>query len=166
MKRNDFISKYKDAIIESIKGTGLFPSVLMAQAILESSDKYGNPGESRLSKYYNNFFGVKADPSWQGKKVNMTTGEVYDGKHVTVGANFRVYNDPLHSFKDRNEFLLKNSRYQQAGVFKAKTPEEQADALQSAGYATDPNYAYKLKSLIRLLNLKQLDELAKKKESE
>lgn len=165
MTRKEYISKYKDAIIDSIKGTGLFPSLLMAQAILESSDKLGNPGASRLSKEFHNHFGVKADASWKGPKVNLQTGEVINGKNLTVGSFFRVYDDPAHSFRDRNLFLLRNPRYTKAGVFSAKTPEEQAEALQQAGYATDPQYAFKLKNLIKTLNLKELDVLAKKKES-
>ena len=38
------------------------------------------------------------------------------------------------------DFLKKNKRYQSAGVFDAKTPEQYFTALQKAGYATDPNY--------------------------
>lgn len=165
MTRQEYIQKFKKAAIDSIKGTGLFPSVLMAQAILESSNAQGQPGLSLLSRKYNNHFGVKADKSWKGKKVNLQTGEVYNGVNVVVGDYFRVYDNPAQSFKDRNEFLVKNPRYTKAGVFKATTPERQADALQKAGYATDPQYAAKLKSLIRTLHLKTLDELARKNES-
>jgi flagellum-specific peptidoglycan hydrolase FlgJ len=41
MTRKEYIQKYKDVVLEVVKGTGLFPSLMMAQAILESSDKNG-----------------------------------------------------------------------------------------------------------------------------
>jgi flagellum-specific peptidoglycan hydrolase FlgJ len=157
MTRQEYIQKFRGVVIGAVKGTGLYPSVMMAQAILESSDKKGVPGNSSLAKVYNNHFGIKADKSWAGKKVNMKTREVFDGKDVIIGDYFRVYEDALQSFKDRIQFLLKNKRYFNAGVFKSPTPEQQADALQAAGYATDPNYAKVIKGLIANLNLKDLD---------
>lgn len=157
MTRQEYIQKFRGIVISAVKGTGLYPSVMMAQAILESSDKNGVPGNSSLAKVYNNHFGIKADKSWTGKKVNMKTREVFDGKDVIIGDYFRVYEDALQSFKDRIQFLLKNKRYFNAGVFKSPTPEQQADALQAAGYATDPNYAKIIKGLIASLNLKDLD---------
>lgn len=165
MTRKEYIARFGKYAIESTKGKDLFPSVLMAQAILESSDANGVPGASVLAKVFNNHFGVKADKSWKGKSINLKTREVFDNKAVMIKDGFRVYENPLQSFIDRNEFLARNTRYKAAGVFNAKTPEEQAEALQRAGYATDPNYANTLKALIRTLKLKELDELAKKNES-
>ncbi len=159
MTRQQYIERFKQTIAEAAKGTGLFPSLMMAQAILESSDIKGVPGNSTLARIYNNHFGIKADKSWAGKKVSLVTREVFDGKTVMMGDFFRVYEDAAQSFKDRVSFLKKNQRYTQAGVFSAKTPEQQADALQAAGYATDPNYAAVLKSLIKNLNLHELDKV-------
>jgi flagellum-specific peptidoglycan hydrolase FlgJ len=157
MTRQEYIQKFRGVVINAVKGTGLFPSVMMAQAILESSDKNGVPGNSSLARVYNNHFGIKADKSWTGKKVNLKTREVFDGKEVIIGDYFRVYDDPIQSFKDRIEFLKKNQRYAKAGVFTAKNPEDQADALKLAKYATDPNYNTVLKNLISRLNLEDLD---------
>lgn len=165
MTRKEYIAKYGKYAIESTKGKGLFPSVLMAQAILESSDSNGIPGGSVLAKDYNNHFGVKADKAWKGKSINLKTREVFNNQSVMIKDGFRVYENPLQSFIDRNEFLARNSRYKTAGVFSATTPEAQAEALQRAGYATDPNYASTLKALIWTLKLKDLDEQAKKNES-
>lgn len=159
MTRQEYIEQFKNVVLEVTKGTGLFPSLMMAQAILESSDLKGVPGNSTLARVYHNHFGIKADKNWTGKKVSLITLEVFDGKSVTMGDYFRVYDEPAHSFKDRIEFLKRNQRYNKAGVFMAKTPEEQAEALQAAGYATDPNYAKILQSLIKKLNLYELDKL-------
>lgn len=159
MTREEYIKRFTPAVVNSVKGTGLFPSVMMAQAILESSSKYGIAGGSTLASLYNNHFGIKADKAWKGKKVNLKTREVFSGKDVLIGDYFRVYDHPEQSFRDRNEFLLKNSNYRKAGVFTATSPETQADALQKAGYATDPKYASILKALISKYNLKALDAL-------
>jgi len=159
MTREEYIKRFTPAVVSSTKGTGLFPSVMMAQAILESSSKYGIAGGSMLASLYNNHFGVKADKSWKGKKVNLKTREVFSGKEVVIGDYFRVYDHPEQSFKDRNEFLLKNSNYRKAGVFNTTTPEAQAEALQKAGYATDPKYASLLKAIILKYNLKALDTI-------
>ena len=164
MTRQEYIKKFTSAAIDSTKGTNLFPSLVMAQAIVESANKYGVAGESTLAKQFNNHFGVKADPRWKGMKVNLQTREVYDGKSVMVGDYFRVYENPEQSFKDRNDFLTLNPRYRKAGVFNATTPEAQAEALQKAGYATDPNYANLLKLIIKSYGLKKLDEAARKNE--
>lgn len=158
MTRQEYIQKFGGVVINAAKGTGLFPSVMMAQAILESSDKHGVPGNSSLARLYNNHFGIKADKSWTGKKVNLKTREVFDGKETILGDYFRVYDEPIQSFKDRVVFLQRFKRYEKAGMFIAKTPDEQAEALLRAGYATDPNYAIILKSLIRKLNLEELDK--------
>lgn len=152
LSRSQFIEKYAPFSRVAAVGTGLFPSVFMAQAILES-----NNGNSSLTKEANNFFGIKASTGWKGETITKRTREVVNGQEIYVDAKFRKYPNALSSFLDRANFLIVNSRYKNAGVFTAKTPEAQADALQKAGYATDPNYANLLKSLITANNLKKYD---------
>lgn len=157
LTRSEFINKFADTVKKASYGTGLFPSLFMAQAILESADSKGNPGNSGLARNHNNFFGIKADKSWTGAKAILKTREVIDGKEVYVDEPFRKYKTPFDSFVDRVLFLQKNKRYANNGVFSAKTPEAQAEALQRAGYATDPNYSKMLISLINKHGLKSLD---------
>ncbi len=157
MTRQEYILEYTPFVLYSTVGTGLFPSVMMAQAILESSDKNGVPGNSTLARIYNNHFGIKADKSWLGRKVNLKTREVLNGKTVVTGDYFRVYDHELQSFNDRVQFLLRNKRYASAGVFRAKTPDQQATCLQLAGYATDPEYAAKVISIVVKYGLEELD---------
>ena len=152
ISRAAFILTHKNDVIKANTGTHLFPSVTMAQAILES-----NNGNSGLTRKYNNFFGIKANKHWVGKKVIVPTREVFNGKSVIIKQPFRVYNSAIDSFKDHAEFLITNSNYTKAGVFQAITPEQQAIALQKARYATDPKYASLLISLINKYNLKSLD---------
>lgn len=162
--RISFINKYAEAIIQSTRGTTLFPSLMMAQAILESTGKVGTEwiaGASKLTRECNNFFGIKDQPrdEWHGLSRKYVTREVLNGKEVYITDYFRFYATPLECFKDRNRFLALNPRYAKAGVFTAKTPQAQAEALQKAGYATDPNYASTLNAIIKNYKLENLDKL-------
>jgi len=154
MTRTEYINSYKDLAVLTTAGTGLFPSVMLAQAIVES-----NNGNSVLAKKYNNHFGIKANSSWSGKKVNLNTREVISGNDITIGAYFRVYDTVEQSYIDRVNFLRVNPRYQTAGVFSATTPLEQLEALQRAGYATDPRYASTLNQVLTGNNLSVLDQI-------
>ncbi len=151
-----FISKNANDVIKSIQGTGFFPSLKMAQMIIESSGKDQNGkfgiGKGLAVRKANNFFGIKADTRWKGQKVALSTPK--DGKPVSL---FRVYPTALDSLKDHTQFLLNNSRYKKHGVFTAKTPQEQAQALQQSGYSESPTYGKTLIALIKAYHLEQLD---------
>jgi flagellum-specific peptidoglycan hydrolase FlgJ len=148
---NSFINWFGGLVSRISENSAYFPSVLIAQGILES-----NYGKSSLSVIHNNFFGIKAGESWTGSTVNMSTGEVFNGQSVTIQDEFRVYKEPEQSIKDRINWMMNSSRYN--GVKAATTPEAQAQAIQSASYATDPNYSSKLIALIDKYNLKQFDQ--------
>lgn len=123
---------------------GLFPSVTYAQYVMEA----GWNG-STLSETYNNAFGIKAGSSWAGETVELPTQEYINGEWINTTATWRVYNNINESVRDRTQFLLENSRYTEGGVFSASTFQEQCYALQNSGYATDPNYASLLISIIQ-----------------
>ena len=157
---NSSISSSRNARFEKVwKGVkeaqahGLFPSVTYAQYVMES----GWDG-STLSEKYNNAFGIKADSSWTGRVVTLPTKEYINGEYVTVNANWRVYDDINQSVRDRTQFLLENSRYTEGGVFRASNYAEQCRALQNSGYATDPNYASLLISIIEYNNFTMYDK--------
>ena len=153
MTREEYISRYSQHVINAVKHSPLFASVMMAQAILESSDAQGAAGNSTLARQGKNHFGLKADASWKGEKINLNTHEVIDGITTEVTADFRMYTDDGASFKDRIKFLMNNKRYRRSKVFTASSPAEQAKALQLADYATDPDYAEKLIHLMTKHNL-------------
>jgi len=141
-----------DAKIATI-GTGVLPSITVAQAILESGW-----GQSILtSAPYYNLFGIKQGTGWQGAIVNMKTSEYVNGKWVTISAPFRAYSSQMASFQDHTKFLLTNSRYAGNGVINAKNYVNMANGLQAAGYATDPTYASRLINLVERYNLQSLD---------
>ena len=156
MSGQDFIDKVDDIAIVEYRKSGILPSITVAQAILES-----NWGRSKLTQDANNLFGIKADSSWWGSSVTFSTGEYYNSK---VNAKFRKYRSWKHSIEDHTDFLVKNKRYERAGIFDKKDYKSQAQALEDAGYATteDKNgnkiYADKLIRLIERYNLYKLDD--------
>lgn len=151
MDRATFVKTYYPVAAAVAAGSKVFPEVIIAAAILESSGKIGGvyyPGASLLAQKANNFFGIKSSAGWNGPTVTLNTGEVYNGIRVTVPGVFRKYTTPKDSFADYVRFLQSNPRYKANGVFDAKTPAEQTAALQRAGYATDPKYSSLLNSVI------------------
>ena len=148
------INKMIHPTLHTYKSHGLFPSLTLAQAAQES----GWGLTSGLATKGNAAFGIKADKSWTGKVYTAKTREVYNGKSVTITDGFRAYDSLGDSIIDRANFLKANSRYTNAGVFSATSPEEQARAFQKAGYATDPNYASSLINLMNGSNLQRFDK--------
>ena len=127
---------------------GLPPHLILAQAALESGW-----GQRQIRRENGdpsfNLFGVKASGSWKGPVTEITTTEFENGEAKKVKAKFRVYGSYLEALSDYVGLLTRNPRY--AAVTTASTAEQGAQALQSAGYATDPNYARKLTTMIQQL---------------
>lgn len=154
LSRTDkFIASVAPAAIQNYNKYGIFPSVTIAQAALESSW-----GESDLAVLANNLFGIKADAGWTGEKMLFDTREEINGQSVIVKAYFRVYPSVADSIDNHGLFFQENERYTQFGVFSAKSPEEQIRAIHRAGYATDSNYSDKVLSVIYDYNLKRFDK--------
>lgn len=140
MTPREFVSKYISSAIQSEKDTGVPALVTLAQAAVESGWGERAPG--------NNFFGIKADPSWKGSIQVLQTREVINGQNVIVSAKFRKYSTPEESFRDHGFFLIKNKNYSPA--FLTSTPEDFAIAVANGGYATDPSYG---KTLVKVIGL-------------
>ncbi|HEY8889330.1 MAG TPA: glycoside hydrolase family 73 protein [Clostridium sp.] len=151
MTQQQFFNNVSGGAIKTYKKDGIFASITLAQAMLESGT-----GSSGLTSKANNLFGVKAY-DWTGKTVQMMTKEHVQGIDIYVLAPFRAYDNWNDSIEDHADFLIQNSTYTQNGVFTSKTYAEQAQALQNAGYATDPNYAISLVILIKQYNLDKYD---------
>jgi flagellar protein FlgJ len=142
-----FIAAISPAAETSALTTKIPASFTIAQAALESAWGAHCPGF--------NLFGIKADPSWHGPVTSQVTHEVVNGKTIEITANFRAYPDWLGSINDHAQFLLTNPRYQPA--FAYTTGVLFAQAVAAAGYATDPQYAAKIASIIRAHGLASLD---------
>lgn len=154
--KNNFIMSIEKSAMKQYEETGVLPSIIIAQAILES-----NWGESELSTKGYNLFGIKADPSWHGKKIKFKTKENYDD---VITAYFRKYDSWDDSIEDHGKFLTENKRYRQFGMFETKDYHAQAQALEDATYSTVRNsqgekiYARTLVNLIDKYRLYEYDK--------
>ncbi len=137
----DFVDKMMPYAIKAVDGLGFNPLVLVAQAALET-------GWGRHVSSGNNYYGIKANSAWSGDSEKLTSPEFRNGKMVNEVSSFRKYSDVLESMKDYISFIKNNPRYKNA-VDKSYSPDEYFEEIQKAGYATDPNYAEKLKAISR-----------------
>lgn len=156
-KKQKFVKEVLPGAIESYNKYGVFPSVTLGQGALES-----NWGNSGLTQKYNNAFGIKASKGWTGKVANMGTAEYGKNGRYNIKANFRAYDDINQSVLDHGEFLQKNARYKNNGVFSAKNSQEQIKAIARAGYATDPNYANSTYKLMESNGFVDIDKILAK----
>lgn len=137
----EFVEKMMPYAVKAVEGLGFNPLVLVAQAALET-------GWGRHVSSGNNYYGIKANSSWKGASEKLASDEYENGKFVKEVSAFRKYADVLESMKDYISFIKENPRYQNA-VDKSFNPDEYFAEIQRAGYATDPNYADKLKKISR-----------------
>jgi len=151
----EFISSVWEHAKTAAKKIGLDPSVMVAQAALETGWGKHIINKSDGNSSFN-LFNIKSDNRWDGEKASKMTLEFEDGTAVKKQANFRAYDSIKDSVNDFVDFLTQNPRYETALKNTAK-PEQYLDSLQEAGYATDPNYADKIK---RVLNSSQLKDIA------
>jgi len=121
--------------------------VVIAQAALETGwgQKIIKTSQGESS---NNLFNIKADSRWQGDKTSTDTLEFQQGAMVKKREPFRVYSSIAESVNDYVNFLSSNERYQPA-LEQPSNVEQFLHKLQSAGYATDPNYAKKIMGTLR-----------------
>jgi len=136
-----FISTLLPAARQVASELGVEPQLLLAQAALETG--WGKHMISEQGKPSYNLFGIKADAHWHGDVTGIATSEYRDGIKVNQQAQFRSYASYNESFRDYLQFLQTNGRYQQA-IANPDNPRVFAKELQTAGYATDPDYAVKI----------------------
>ncbi|QIT56168.1 flagellar assembly peptidoglycan hydrolase FlgJ [Aquisalimonas sp. 2447] len=142
----EFVRDVWPAAEKAADRLGADPRVLVAQAALETGwgqhvirDGDGEPSH--------NLFGIKAHNGWEGDTVRVPTLEFRDGVPQREMASFRAYDSLEESFQDYVRFLEDNPRYSEA-LEQSGDPAAWAEALQDAGYATDPAYAEKIRSIL------------------
>ena len=144
---NAFIEKIAAGAVETQKKYGVLASLTIAQAILETGWGKYSVG--------NNVFGIKASPSWTGGTVTCATGEVYDGQAVAVSGTFRAYVSVADSIADHAKLFENNDCYH--NLIGCTDFRQACHNVQADGYATDPEYADKLISIIEDNDLQQFD---------
>jgi flagellar protein FlgJ len=122
------------------------PEAIVAQAALETGwGAHVMPDGSGENSF--NLFGIKAGGGWQGDQVSRRTLEFENGVPRPQNAQFRAYNDVSATFADYADFLTDNPRYSEVSGH-GNDVAGFANALQSAGYATDPQYADKITRVV------------------
>ncbi|WP_258729660.1 phage tail spike protein [Bacillus atrophaeus] len=152
----DFIKVIAADAQRVYKKYNILASLIIAQGCLESSW-----GTSELATQGKNLFGIKG--TYNGQYVLMWTTE-YDknGVATRVKAKFRKYPSWYESLQDLAK-LYTNGTSWDPGKYKAvigeKDFQKATAAVQKAGYATDPNYATKLNSIILTYKVTQYDSV-------
>jgi len=143
----EFVQRVWPQAKRAAQALGVQPEFIVAQAALESG--WGkNLIRSADGAPTFNFFGIKADSSWQGAKVTVPTLENDPARGlVRQNAAFRSYGSVDAAFDDYVKFLQTNPRYQ-AALSSSRAAVDFGGALQQAGYATDPQYSAKINDVL------------------
>ena len=149
--QQNFFNQMLPHALKASDASGVPPELMLGQAALESGWGHRQilmpDGTSS-----HNLFGIKAGANWHGKVAEVMTTEYRNGIAYKQLEKFRAYDSYDEAFKDYAGMLSNNPRY--AGVMQQSgNPAGMAQALQSAGYATDPKYADKLVSVMRKMNI-------------
>lgn len=163
MDHDAFIAYVGNIAKADMKSSGILASIVIAQAILESSW-----GQSELSLKANNLFGMKAnlsgntwDSCWDGDIYAKKSPEDDGNGNITeVLSDFRAYDSPTLSIMDHSDYLCgaKNGdklRYE--GLFGETDYRTAAQIIKDGDYATDSKYVDKLCNIIEEYNLDSYD---------
>jgi flagellar protein FlgJ len=134
MKPSDFVSTLFPKANPICQDNGIPTVGCLAQCALETGWGESHPG--------NNYFGIK---KWRKKHATTTqaTEEYYGPKPQRTVAEFVAYEDFEDAVNGYCEFIKGNPRYKKALAY----PDNYRKFLYEvarAGYATDPNYYFKL----------------------
>lgn len=155
--QENFVMMLKPHAEKAAAELNINPDVLIAQVALETGwGKHVIHDKQGANSF--NLFNIKAGGQWQGDKVNVSTLEYRDGIAANEKADFRKYNDYADSFSDYVRLMKNSSRYEQV-LQQGTDSAAYAEALQSAGYATDPEYAKKIKRLLNSDVIKSISTL-------
>lgn len=163
--KEQFVLRYYSYAKKASEKSGIPVLFALAQSALESG--WGKSATGNM------MFGVKKGSGknyggWRGDTQLITTTEyssvptrhfpyIYPGYPIQLSSGkwkyrikdvFRAYPTPFFSFMDWAGLLFKNRRYRHA-MQHSKNPYRFAEEVAKAGYATDPNYAKKIKRIMK-----------------
>jgi flagellum-specific peptidoglycan hydrolase FlgJ len=127
-----FFNKYS-IYAKNASKKGIYPAVALAIAYLESNRP--GAGISALASKYNNFHGIQKYPKFTGQTVRLTDNLTGSSRYFCTYPNIQA------GFDGFINFLRDNPRYEKAGVFTARTPEEQVKRIGAAGYSETGTWA-------------------------
>ncbi len=149
--QQDFVNRMLPFATQASQASGVPLQLMLGQAALESG--WGNR-EIRMADGSNSFnlFGIKANVGWSGKVAEVMTTEYRSGVAYKQVEKFRAYSSYAEAFQDYASLISNNPRY--ADVLQQRGDVAgMAQAIQKAGYATDPKYADKLVNVMGKIDL-------------
>lgn len=149
LSKDNFVQQLLPIAERISKSLGVNPLVLLAQSALETG--WGKHTLKSVSgEDSHNLFNIKAGGQWRGETVVKDVVEYRDGVATKEKSAFRKYASFEESFEDFKNFLLTQPRYAES-LNEAGDERRFVQALQSAGYATDPQYAGKVLDIYQRL---------------
>lgn len=148
----EFVEKLWPYAERAAEKLGVAPEVILSQAALETGWGRFILADQQGSSF--NLFNIKAH-RWDGDTVAKNALEYRDGKALHEQSQFRAYDSYQHSFNDYVRFLQTQPRYSQA-LQHVGDPNAFIEQLHKAGYATDPQYADKIKRIMNSDTLAQM----------
>lgn len=163
LKPKEFVEFFAPFAKQAQTETGISYVAILAQGAVESGWNSASPGWM--------LFGVKDTDGVNGNEQLLTTTEYSRRQDLKfpviisvtpvfkngvtmfkyrIKDYFRKYDSPAECFTDHGKFFLKNKRYAAALKVRAD-PMKFIDAVAAAGYATDPQYATTLKTVVGMI---------------
>lgn len=149
LTNEEFVRLVHESALEEERRSGVPAGITTAQAILETGFGKSVPVDIDTGRYSYNLFGIKAHG--HPEFVEIWTTEEENGVRRKIKDKFRAYESFEESIRGRTEFFVENKRYHD--LFSSRDSLYWADQLQTKGYATDSQYASKLKSLTKTWGL-------------
>lgn len=151
LTQQEFIAKVGAAAQENYKSYKILPSLIIAQACLESG--YGT---TKLGMECFNFFGMKwVNGCGCEYKEYSTQEQSADGTYYTITARFRKYSSFEAGIAGYYDFI-NYSRYR--NLFGETNYETACRLIREDGWATDLSYTQKLIRIIVSYNLTSYDD--------
>lgn len=159
MTKNEFIELVaKTAVVDWVERKIMLPSVVIAQAILESGW-----GESELAVNAKALFGIKKH-DWTGAVyIKVAMEQRQDGSYYQIeNTEWRAYSSWQESIIDHNNYIA--TRETASGVLRYEPIVGNADhkavcqLLKECGYATSLTYPDKLLNIINTYKLTKYDK--------
>jgi len=149
--QQDFLDRMLPFAAQASQASGVPVQLMLGQAALESG--WGNR-EIRMADGSNSFnlFGIKAGSGWNGRVAEVMTTEYKEGVAYKQVEKFRAYSSYAEAFRDYAGLISGNPRYAEV-LQQGGSVAGMAQAMQKAGYASDPKYAEKLQSVMGRISL-------------
>jgi peptidoglycan hydrolase FlgJ len=145
-KPEQFVQDVLPSAVKAAEKLGISAEALVAQSALETGwGKHVIKLPDGQPSF--NLFGIKTGANWNGDSVSKATLEYKNGVLQTETAQFRAYPSLEAGFEDYVNFVQSRSRYQSALQHDGNV-SSYFHGLQKAGYATDPQYANKILSIL------------------